>query len=74
MDFAEIHVDQKYHRHIIGKGGASGEFIYMGSLLLFCKSRLRLHVGRKCVTDLKQIVFYFHSVLCCTAGMWCLLL
>lgn len=23
MDFAEIHVDQKYHRHIIGKGGAS---------------------------------------------------
>ena len=26
MDFAEIHVDQKYHRHIIGKGGASGEY------------------------------------------------
>lgn len=25
MDFAEIAVDQKYHRHIIGKGGASGE-------------------------------------------------
>ena len=24
MDFAEIRVDQKYHRHIIGKGGASG--------------------------------------------------
>lgn len=23
MDFAEIHVEQKYHRHIIGKGGAS---------------------------------------------------
>lgn len=26
MDFAEIHVDQKYHRHIIGKGGTSGKF------------------------------------------------
>ena len=26
MDYAEIHVDQKYHRHIIGKGGASGEY------------------------------------------------
>ena len=26
MDFAEIHVDQKYHRHIIGKGGASGMY------------------------------------------------
>ena len=25
MDYAEIRVDQKYHRHIIGKGGASGE-------------------------------------------------
>ena len=25
MDYAEIHVDQKYHRHIIGKGGASGK-------------------------------------------------
>lgn len=25
MDYAEIKVDQKYHRHIIGKGGASGE-------------------------------------------------
>ena len=25
MDFAEIHVDQKYHLHVIGKGGASGE-------------------------------------------------
>ena len=25
MDYAEICVDQKYHRHIIGKGGASGE-------------------------------------------------
>ena len=25
MDFAEIHVDQKYHRHVIGKGGASGK-------------------------------------------------
>ena len=24
MDFAEIRVDQKYHRHVIGKGGASG--------------------------------------------------
>ncbi len=38
MDFAEIHVDQKYHRHIIGKGGASGELInLLGSLLPFCK-------------------------------------
>ena len=27
MDYAEINVDQKYHRHIIGKGGASGECI-----------------------------------------------
>ena len=25
MDFAEIKVDQKYHRHVIGKGGASGK-------------------------------------------------
>ena len=25
MDYAEIRVDQKYHRHIIGKGGASGK-------------------------------------------------
>ena len=27
MDYAEIRVDQKYHRHIIGKGGASGELL-----------------------------------------------
>jgi hypothetical protein len=27
MDYAEIRVDQKYHRHIIGKGGASGEWL-----------------------------------------------
>lgn len=26
MDYAEIKVEQKYHRHIIGKGGASGEY------------------------------------------------
>ena len=26
MDFAEIHIDQKYHRHVIGKGGASGRY------------------------------------------------
>ena len=26
MDYAEIRVEQKYHRHIIGKGGASGEW------------------------------------------------
>ena len=26
MDYAEIRVEQKYHRHIIGKGGASGKF------------------------------------------------
>ncbi len=25
MDFAEISVDAKYHKHIIGKGGSTGE-------------------------------------------------
>ena len=25
MDFAELQVDQKYHRHIIGKNGTNGE-------------------------------------------------
>jgi len=27
MDYAEIKVEQKYHRHIIGKGGASGKSV-----------------------------------------------
>ena len=35
MDFAEIQVDQKYHRRIIGKGGASG---------MSCKKYLGPHV------------------------------
>ena len=34
MDFAEIHVDQKYHRHVIGKGGASGESLIHSSFLV----------------------------------------
>ncbi len=25
MDFAEISVDAKYHKHIIGKGGSTGD-------------------------------------------------
>ena len=33
MDFAEIHVEQKYHRHVIGKGGASGESLCRKRLL-----------------------------------------
>ena len=27
MEFVEISVDAKYHKHIIGKGGSTGEFI-----------------------------------------------
>ena len=27
MDFTEINVDAKYHKHIIGKGGSTGKFI-----------------------------------------------
>jgi hypothetical protein len=26
MDYAEISVDAKYHKHIIGKGGSTGKF------------------------------------------------
>ena len=28
MAFAEIEVDQKYHRHIIGRSGANGECVW----------------------------------------------
>ncbi len=34
MDFAEINVDQKYHRHIIGKGGASGKDTHITTLYM----------------------------------------
>ena len=34
MDFAEIHIDQKYHRHIIGKGGTSGELLWLVTCIL----------------------------------------
>lgn len=26
MEFAEVHIDQKYHPHIIGKKGANGKY------------------------------------------------
>ena len=27
MDFAEIEIDQRFHKHIIGKGGANSKYI-----------------------------------------------
>ena len=30
MSYAELSVDAKYHKHIIGKGGANGERKYFG--------------------------------------------
>ena len=32
MAFAEIEVDQKYHRHIIGRNGANGEYKTLNSV------------------------------------------
>lgn len=29
MDFAEIEVDQKFHKHIIGKSGANSKFQFL---------------------------------------------
>lgn len=34
MDYAEISVDAKYHKHIIGKGGSTGEFMPLYHLAL----------------------------------------
>lgn len=34
MDYAEINVEQKYHRHIIGKGGASGKSAPITAILV----------------------------------------
>ena len=34
MSYAELSVDAKYHKHIIGKGGANGERKYFIALLL----------------------------------------
>ncbi len=28
MSFCDINVDAKYHKHIIGKGGSTGEFFF----------------------------------------------
>jgi len=33
MDFAEVHIDPRYHRHIIGKNGANGEYIWFIRLM-----------------------------------------
>ena len=40
MDYAEINVDQKYHRHIIGKGGASGKYSTVVTLYQVVEIRL----------------------------------
>lgn len=29
MDYAEIEIDQRFHKHIIGKGGANSEYMYL---------------------------------------------
>jgi len=43
MDYAEINVDHKFHRHLIGKNGANskwGAFLILAVLRLFMFSRL----------------------------------
>ena len=34
MDFVEIDVDVKYHKHIIGKGGSTGKFLLIFTYFL----------------------------------------
>eukprot|EP00731_Ephydatia_muelleri_P015244 Em0008g964a len=57
MDFAEINIDQKYHRHIIGKGGANDEAV--------------LHVTWPLphCWDMASVSLLEHG-LCLTAGTW----
>ena len=35
MDYAEIEVEQKYHKHVIGRAGANGEHTQVIIRLLF---------------------------------------
>jgi len=35
MDFAEVHIDPRYHRHIIGKNGANGK-LAMHAVITLC--------------------------------------
>ena len=35
MDFAEVHIDPRYHRHIIGKNGANGELVMHAAIMLY---------------------------------------
>ena len=39
MVFAEVHVDQKFHSHIIGKKGANGEHLELQLYMVYCYSR-----------------------------------
>ncbi len=53
MDFTEISVDPKFHRHLIGKGGANSEYSYM----LFIAEIMWTHVS-----FINQFFFPLHLV------------
>ena len=37
MNFVEINVDAKYHKHIIGKGGSTGKYLSSSTKSHWCK-------------------------------------
>jgi hypothetical protein len=42
MSFSELSVDAKYHKHIIGKGGSTGEWHFADILIMYMYFRITM--------------------------------
>lgn len=45
MDYAEISVDPKFHRHLIGKGGVNSKYSYYVMVVFISIEHLNISLG-----------------------------
>lgn len=61
MDYAEISVDPKFHRHLIGKGGVNSEYIAVRSCCRCCNNNSKeyfsetMHLLINLVNRIKEV-------------------